>query len=152
MARFAGWTYSKHAYAGCRADKGAPEIDGLTFDGVEAYRRERWLGELAEQLRDGNHRPEAVRRVFIPRPNGKLRPLGIPRLADRACQMATMPVLGAIFGADMPSEQYVYRQNRSAYDAVREVHRLLASGHKDVVDADLSGYPDTTTRSRALDS
>src|ERR1035441_10155671 len=133
----------EHAYACCRANKGAPGIDGLTFDGVEAYGRERWLGELAQQLRDESYRPEAVRRVYIPKPNGKLRPLGIPRLADRVCQMAAMLVLEPIFEADMPSEQYAYRQNRNAHSAVREVHGLLVGGHRDVVDADLSGYYDT---------
>lgn len=133
----------EHAYACCRANKGAPGVDGLTFDGVESYGRERWLGELTQQLRTESYHPEAVRRVFIPKPNGKLRPLGIPRLADRVCQMAAMLVLEPIFETDMPSEQYAYRQNRNAHDAVREVHRLLVGGHKDVVDADLSGYYDT---------
>ena len=95
----------EHAYACCRANKGAPGIDGVTFEGVETYGRERWLGELAKQLRDGTYRPEAVRRVYIPKPNGKLRPLGIPRLADRVCQMATILVLEPIFVADLPSEQ-----------------------------------------------
>lgn len=132
-----------HAYDCCRANKGAAGIDGLTFDGVESYGQERWLGELAQQLREESYRPDAVRRVFIPKPNGKQRPLGIPRLADRVCQMATMLVLEPIFEADMPSEQYAYRQNRSAQDAVRRVHWLVTGGHRDVVDADLAGYFDT---------
>ncbi len=133
----------EYAYACCRANKGAPGIDGVTFEGVETYGRERWLGELAKQLQDRTYRPEAVRRVYIPKPNGKLRPLGIPRLTDRVCQMAAMLVLEPIFEADMPSEQYAYRQNRNAHSAVREVHGLLVGGHRDVVDADLSGYYDT---------
>ena len=133
----------EHAYACCRANKGAPGIDGVTFEGVETYGRERWLGELAKLLRDGTYRPEAVRRVYIPKPNGKLRPLAIPRLTDRVCQTAAMLVLEPIFESDMPSEQCAYRQNRNAQSAVREVHGLLVSGHKDVVDADLSGYYDT---------
>ncbi len=133
----------EHAYACCRSNKGAPGVDGLTFEGVEAYGPERWLGELAQQLREETYRPEAVRRVYIPKPNGKLRPLGIPRLAERVCQTAAMLILEPIFEADMPQEQHAYRQNRNAQSAVREVRGLLASGHKDVVDADLSGYFDT---------
>ena len=134
-----------HAYACCRANKGAPGVDGLTFEGVEAYGAERWLGELAQQLREETYRPEAVRRVYIPKPNGKLRPLGIPRLAERVCQTAAMLILEPIFEADMPQEQHAYRQNRNAQSAVREVHGLLVSGHKDVVDADLSGYLDPSS-------
>jgi RNA-directed DNA polymerase len=133
----------EHAYACCRANKGAPGVDGLTFEGVEAYGAERWLGELAQQLREETYRSDAVRRVYIPKPNGKQRPLGIPRLAERVCQTAVMLVLEPIFEADMPSEQHAYRQNRNAHSAVREVRGLLVSGHKDVVDADLSGYFDT---------
>ncbi len=95
----------EHAYACCRANKGAAGIDGLTFEGVETYGQERWLGELAQQLREETYRPEAVRRVYIPKPNGKQRPLGIPRLAERVCQTAAMLILEPIFEADMPSEQ-----------------------------------------------
>jgi RNA-directed DNA polymerase len=133
----------EYAYACCRANKGAAGIDGLTFEAVEAYGRERWIGELTQQLREESYRPEAVRRVYIPKPNGKQRPLGIPQLSDRVCHMAAMLVLEPIFEADMPSEQYAYRQNRSAHDAVRRVHWLLTGGHKNVVDADLAGYYDT---------
>lgn len=133
----------RHAYACCRANKGAPGVDGMTFEDVETYGQERWLGELAQQLQEETYRPEALRRVYIPKPNGKLRPLGIPRLAERVCQTAAMLVLEPIFEADLPPEQHAYRQNRNAHSAVREVHGLLVSGHTDVVDADLSGYFDT---------
>jgi RNA-directed DNA polymerase len=141
-----------HAYACCRANKGAAGVDGLTFEAVEAYGRERWIGELAQQLREESYRPEAVRRVYIPKPNGKQRPLGIPRLSDRVCQMAAMLVLEPIFEADMPSEQYAYRQNRSAQDAVRRVHWLLTGGHRNVVDADLAGYFDTIPHAELMKS
>lgn len=135
----------EHAYACCRANKGAAGVDGLTFEDVESYGAERWIGELAQQLREESYRPEAVRRVFIPKPNGKQRPLGIPRLADRVCQMAAMLVLEPIFEADMPAEQYAYRQHRNAQDAVSEVHWLLSGGHTNVVDADLAGYLDPSS-------
>ena len=141
-----------HAYACCRSNKGAAGVDGVTFEDVEAYGEERWLGELAQQLREGTYRPGAVRRVFIPKPNGKLRPLGIARLADRTCQMAAMLVLGSVFEADMPQEQYAYRQNRNAQDAVREVVRLLRSGYGDTVDADLASYFDSIPHAELLKS
>lgn len=141
-----------HAYDCCRANKGAAGVDGLTFEDVESYGRERWIGELAQQLREESYRPEAVRRVFIPKPNGKQRPLGIPCLADRVCQMATMLVLEPVFEADMPPEQYAYRQNRNAQDAVRRVHWLLNGGHRNVVDADLAGYFDTIPHAELMKS
>jgi group II intron reverse transcriptase/maturase len=142
----------EHAYDCCRANKGAAGVDGLTFADVESYGQERWIGELAQQLREESYRPDAVRRVFIPKPNGKQRPLGIPRLADRVCQMAAMLVLEPIFEADMPSEQYAYRQNRNAQDAVRRVHGLLTGGHQNVVDADLTGYFDTIPHAELMKS
>ena len=132
-----------YAYACCRANKGAGGVDGQSFEEVEAYGVERWLGELAQALREESYRPEAVRRVYIPKPNGKLRPLGIPCLRDRVCQTAAMLVLEPIFEADLPSEQYAYRAGRSALDAVKAVHSLLNTGHREVVDADLSAYFDS---------
>ena len=142
----------RHAYACCRANKGAPGVDGLTFDDIEAYGRERWLGELAQELREGIYRPDAVRRVYIPKPNGKLRPLGIPRLAERVCQTAAMLVLEPIFEADLQPEQHAYRRDRNAQSAVLEVRELLAGGYRDVVDADLSGYFDTIPHAELMKS
>ena len=98
-----------HAYAQCRSNKGAPGVDGQDFADVEAYGVERWLGELALALREETYRPEPIRRVFIPKANGKLRPLGISTVRDRVCMTAAMLVLEPIFEADLPPEQYAYR-------------------------------------------
>ena len=132
-----------YAYALCKGNAGAPGVDGQTFEQIERYGMERWLSELEEQLSNKSYRPEAVRRVKIPKPDGGDRPLGIPTVKDRVTQTAAGIVLEPIFEADLPDEQYAYRQGRSALDAIRKVHRLLYSGHVQVVDADLSGYFDS---------
>jgi RNA-directed DNA polymerase len=129
-----------HAYAQCRSNKGAPGVDGQDFADIEAYGVLRWLGELALALRQETYRPDPIRRVFIPKANGKLRPLGISTLRDRVCMTAAMLVLEPIFEADLPPEQYAYRPGRNAQQAVVEVGALLSRGHPEVVDADLADY------------
>src|SRR3974390_860316 len=129
-----------HAYAQCRSNKGAPGVDGQDFADIEAYGVQQWLGELALALRQETYRPDPIRRVFIPKANGKLRPLGISTLRDRVCMTAAMLVLEPIFEADLPPEQYAYRPGRNAQQAVVEVQGLLYRGHPEVVDADLADY------------
>jgi RNA-directed DNA polymerase len=141
-----------YAYRKCAAERGAPGVDGQSFEGIEAYGRERWLGELAEVLRKKEYRPDAVRRVYIPKPNGTTRPLGIPTIRDRVVQTAAVVVLEPIFEADLEPEQYGYRQGRSGLDAVRRVHSLLNTGHTEVVDADLAGYFDTIPHAELMKS
>jgi group II intron reverse transcriptase/maturase len=129
-----------HAYAQCRSNKGAPGVDRQDFADIEAYGVERWLDELALALREENYRPDPIRRVFIPKANGKLRPLGISTLRDRVCMTAAMLVLEPIFEADLPTEQYAYRPGRNAQQAAEEVEERLHRGQTDVVDADLADY------------
>jgi len=128
----------KFAYRCCQANGGAPGVDGQDFADIEAFGLERWLGELTEELRNKTYRSQTVRRVWIPKPDGKQRPLGIPAIKDRVVQTAAVLVLEPIFEADLQPEQYAYRPERSALDAVRKVHTLLNTGHAEVVDADLS--------------
>ena len=140
------------AYARCRANGGAPGVDGQSFAEIEACGAERWLDDLAEELRDETYQPLPVRRVYIPKSDGKSRPLGIPCIKDRVVQMAAVLVLEPIFEADLEPEQHAYRPGRSALDAVRQVERLLRAGHTDVVDADLSGYFDSIPHHELLRS
>jgi RNA-directed DNA polymerase len=129
-----------HAYAQCRSNKGAPGVDGQDFAAIEAYGLGRWLDELAQALRDESYRPDPIRRVFIPKANGKLRPLGISTVRDRVGMTAAMLVLEPIFEADLPPEQYAYRPGRNAQQAAVEVEGRLHRGQSEVVDADLADY------------
>jgi len=129
-----------HALAQCRSNQGAPGVDGKDFADVETYGVQRWLGELALALRQEKYQPDPIRRVFIPKANGKLRPLGISTLRDRVCMTAAMLVLDPIFEADLPPEQYAYRRGRNAQQAVIEVEDTLFHNHPEVVDADLADY------------
>ena len=129
------------AWQEVRRNGGACGVDGQRVEDIEAYGVERWLGELARELREGTYRPEAVREVLIPKKQrGKYRPLGIPCYRDRVAQTAAMLILSPIFEADLEPEQYAYRPGRSANDAVNRAHRLLNEGRREVVDADLSNY------------
>jgi len=140
------------AYRCCRQNGGAAGVDGQKFENIESCGIERWLGELAEELRNKSYQPKAVRRVFIPKPNGKQRPLGIPTIRDRVVQTAAVLVLAPIFEADLQPEQYAYRAGCSALDAVRHVHGLVSRGHGEVVDADLSDYFNTIPHSQLMKS
>src|SRR5499427_5099745 len=140
------------AYECCQAKGGAAGVDGQTFEDIEAYGAERWLDELAQELKNRTYQPLPVRRVYIPKPDGKQRPLGVPAIRDRTAETAAVLVLEPIFEADLPPEQYAYRRDRSALDAVRHVHKLINTGHGEIVDADLSSYFDTLPHSELLKS
>lgn len=140
----------RHAYECCRRNQGVAGVDGESFEDIEKYGVERWLGELAGALREKRYRARAVLRVYIPKPNGKKRPLGIPTIRDRVVQTAAMKVLEPVFETDLLPEQYAFRADRSALNAVVCVHRLINDGHTQVIDADLSDYFGTIPHSELL--
>src|ERR1700746_435452 len=140
------------AYECCNANGGAAGADGQTFEDIEEYGLQKWLDELTQELKSRTYRPQPVRRGYIPKPDGKQRPLGVPAIRDRVAQTAAVVVLEPIFEADLQPEQYAYRADRSALDAVRHVHKLLNTGHAQIVDADLSGYFDSIPHSDLLKS
>jgi RNA-directed DNA polymerase len=134
------------AYECCKANGGAAGVDGQTFEDIEEYGVKKWLDELTQELRSRTYQPQPVRRVWIPKPDGKQRSLGVPAIKDRVVQTAAVLVLEPIFEADLQPEQYAYRPDRRALDAVKQVHQMLNTGHGQIVDADLSGYFDSAFR------
>ena len=141
-----------HAYRLARSNKGAPGVDGQSFEEIEAMGLEGWLSGIRDDLRAKTYRPEPVRRAMVPKPGGGERPLGIPTIRDRVVQGAVKLVIEPIFEADLEPSAYGYRPKRSAGDAVQAVHKLLCRGYTDVVDADLSKYFDTIPHAELMQS
>jgi RNA-directed DNA polymerase len=141
-----------HAYDLARANDGAPGVDGVTFDQIEADGLEDWQTRLGEELRAKTYRCQPVRRVMIPKPGGGERPLGIPTIRDRVVQTAAKLVLEPIFEADLDPAAFGYRPKRGAGQAIQTVLILLRQGYTDVVDADLSKYFDTIPHNELMQS
>lgn len=132
------------AYRRCRANRGAPGVDGETFAHIEDRRREPWLRRLRQELSTKQYRCAPLLRIWIPKANGGQRPLGIPTIRDRVAQMAVLPVLGPVFDEHLFPWQYGFREGMDARIALRRIHFGIADrGVREVVDADLSDYFNT---------
>ena len=141
-----------HAWQLVREHNGAPGVDGVSCENIEARGMVEWLAGVRKELHEQTYKPDPVRRVMIPKRGGGERPLGIPTIRDRVVQTAAKLVLEPIFEADFEPNAYGYRPKRSAKDAVQEVHRGLRQGYWEVVDADLSRYFDTIPHAELVQS
>jgi group II intron reverse transcriptase/maturase len=142
----------EHALQLVERNGGAPGVDGQTIESITAKpeTRNQWLRELQRELQTKMYRPSPVRRVYIPKPNGGERPLGIPTVKDRVVQMVALLVLAPVFEADFHPNSFGFRPKRNAHQALDAIIEALRRGKLEVVDADLSKYFDTIPHDRLM--
>ncbi len=139
------------AWKRVRANKGAPGIDGMTVADFPAFAREHWP-RIVSAIREGTYRPAPVRRVWIPKPDGSKRPLGIPTVLDRVIQQAVAQVLGPLFEADFSEHSHGYRPGRSAHEAVATMESGWKEGRRHAVECDLKSFFDTVNHDRLMNA